>query len=70
MPTSRVTIACCNEFGRRRNHQRMFALICKIPMTLLSKARPPFGDAGSSSIERGGERKRKQFVRGLFFGRV
>ena len=48
----------------------MFALICKIPMTLLSKAKPPFGDAGSSSIERGGERKRKQFVRGLFFGRV
>jgi len=69
VPTSQGIIACCNEFGRRRNHQRMFALIC-IPMTLLPKAKQPFGDAGSSSIERGGERKRKQFVRGLFFGRV
>jgi hypothetical protein len=66
VPTSQGIIACCNEFGRRRNHQRMFVLICKIPMTLLSKARAPFGDAGSGSIERGGKRKRKQFVRCLF----
>jgi hypothetical protein len=60
VPTSRGIIACCNEFGRRRNDQRMFVLICKIPMTLLSKARAPFGDAGSGSIERGGERRRER----------
>ena len=60
MPTSRGIIACCNEFGRRRNDQRMFVLICKIPMTLLSKPRAPFGDAGSGSIERGGERRRER----------
>ena len=67
MPTSRGIIACCNEFGRRRNDQRMFVLICKIPMTLLSKARGPFGDAGSGSIERGGERRRESnLFAGLF----
>jgi hypothetical protein len=62
VPTSRGIIACCNEFGRRRNDQRMFVLICKIPMTLLSKARAPFGDAGSGSIERGGERRRERAI--------
>jgi len=49
----------------------MFVLICKIPMTLLSKARAPFGDAGSGSIERGGERRRESnLFAGLFWQRL
>src|SRR6266581_935604 len=64
VPSSRGITARCNEFGRRRNDQQMFVLICKILITLRSKAmaqqRKALGDAGFRSIETGGERTRKR----------
>jgi hypothetical protein len=55
VPSSRGIIACCNEFGRRQNDQRMFVLICEVLTTLRSKVtaqwRRAFGNADFSSIE-------------------